>query len=134
MSRTVTVTLTLPDKTIQRLEQTAAGTHRTLEKVITESLVTQIEQQAIDEQPAPLANCTDKQLWAMVYRMLSPKQKSCYDILTDKLEDSLAFSPEENEYQALNNLIMDHLLLRSEALALLKERGHDVSQFFKQAE
>lgn len=71
------------------------------------------------------------QLWAVVHRRLSDAQSLRLHELSHRRLHTVLTSSEQDELQALLDLTDDFMLLRSQALALLKERGEAVDAYFR---
>ena len=73
-----------------------------------------------------LGDCTDEQLWALVYQRLTASQdRRMRELLERRSQDAL-LEQEVAESRVYVDLVNRHMLLRSRALVLLKERGHDI--------
>lgn len=126
------VTLHLPDHLYERVQQIATNSNRTVENVLVEGLTLLLDS---DGEPLDslddLADFTLIQLWAVVHRRLVWHQSQrLHDLVTKSKYTTL--SPDEiSERDSLLERNQQLMLQRSEALALLHERGEDVSQFFE---
>jgi hypothetical protein len=78
-----------------------------------------------------LASYSDAQLWAVVYQRLAWAQSQrLHELSTKNKLERLT----EDEQRELEDLLAwnDHaMLLRSEALRLLKDRGYDIAVYLK---
>jgi hypothetical protein len=81
--------------------------------------------------PDVLKGYSDEQLWAIVHQRLAWPQDT-------RLRELIAFGKqgqitgdEKAEMERLIDLVDHQMLLRSEALLLLKRRGHDVEKQLK---
>jgi hypothetical protein len=122
----------LPDDVLETFQKVADSSNRPVEAVITETLlVHQPLPDDIDSRLAALAICSDEQLWAVVGRQLAGEQKQRLEILLDKNKTSAGLNTAERaELEAFLELIDEQMLMRSEALVLLKQRGYDVAHYF----
>lgn len=78
-----------------------------------------------------LANYSDALLWTVVYRELGVQDSQRIDELNSKHEQGMTLSESEKEEQRkFSDIVDNYMLMRSQALVLLKERGFDVSHFF----
>lgn len=127
------IVLNLPDELLQRYRQAASAGNRTIEEVMTETLTShQPEVEDYEKMLAPLAGYSDEQLWQIVHETLPDAEKTRYEMLVDKRRGGAILANEQAEIDQLVEKIEMQMLFRSEALALLKERGHDISRFISQ--
>ncbi len=120
-----TIVLTLPEEVVQKFRQKAAEGQRTVEEIMVETLMSyQPEADDYETLLAPLANYTDEQLWAVVNTTLTVSEKSRYENLVDTRRKGVVSEQEQQEINQFVNKIEMQMLFRSEALVLLKERGH----------
>jgi len=124
------VTLHLPDELYESVQEVAEASERPLEDVLLESIGVLFRRPSSDLNAmlAELANYSDSQLWAVVYRRLPWPQSLRLRELNAKgqLDDA-----ERHELEQLIDLVDRYMLLRSEALLLLKQRGQDVDTYLK---
>lgn len=73
-----------------------------------------------------LSKFSDAQLWAVMYRNFPPSQSLRYQDLTDRQKHELLTEAEEEELDTLVHRADLYMLLRSEALLLLKNRGYNI--------
>jgi predicted DNA-binding protein len=122
------IVLDLPDNLYERIQQIADQSDRSLETLLLESLDllfgntpdTNLSVSTLDA-------LSDVQLWAVVYRRLLWPQSSRLHHLSERHPRT---TQEQDELDQLLNRVDQDILLRSEALRLLKERGHSVDRFF----
>jgi hypothetical protein len=74
---------------------------------------------------------SNEQLWAVVYDRMLPSQSQRLHDLSEKNKWVELTVVEEVELDQLIDLADDNMLLRSEALVLLKQRGEDVDTYLK---
>lgn len=127
-----TVTVNVPELLYTRLESRARQSNRSVEAELLDVLATAVP--VSDELPvaladaiAPLASQTDAELWQAARSRLDPEQAEHLEVLHWKRSET---SLTEQERQALADLVQQYekaLLVRAQAAALLKQRGHDVS-------
>ena len=72
---------------------------------------------------------SDVQLWAVVYKHLSAEQSARLDVLLDKSKTPLITALEKTEAEALVSLVDRYMLIRTEALVLLQNRGYDIKSY-----
>ena len=73
----------------------------------------------------------DDQLWELIHQRLTPSQDQRMRDLLYRGSEGTVTSQEKSELGAYADLIDRHMLLRSQALVLLKERGHDIETYLK---
>jgi hypothetical protein len=124
------VTLHLPDELYESVQEAAEASERPLEDVLVESIGVLFRRPSadLDMMLAELAGYSDSQLWAVVYRRLPWPQSLRLRELNAK---SALTDAEHNELEHLVDLVDRYMLLRSEALLLLKQRGQDVETYLK---
>ncbi len=122
------VTLQLPDELYESVQAAAEASERPLEEVLLESIGVLFRRPSADLERmlAELADYSDSQLWAVVYRRLPWTQSLRLRELNAKGELTDA---EQSELEQLIDLVDRYMLLRSEALLLLKQRGQDVDTY-----
>lgn len=127
-----TVTLALPAALYQQLKRRADATLRTVEDELLTVVATAVP--ASDELPqdledaiSPLALLNDEALWRAARTRISPEATEHLEELhTKRRREGLSVA----ETHALTTLIWQYeraMLVRAQAAALLKQRGHDVS-------
>ncbi len=129
------VTLQLPDDLYERVQEAAEASDRPLEKVLIESLdvlfAHPAESLSTDNLLAEMASYSNAQLWAVVYRRLPWTQSLRWHELSAERKQGTLVDAEQKELEGLVNLVERDMLLRSEALLLLKQRGQDVDDYLK---
>ena len=127
-----TVELHIPSDIYERARQIAAESNRSLELVLLDSLALlfgNLPDTSLS--PDTLKAYTDEQLWAVVHqRLASPQDARLRELIALGKQGRLS-NDEEAEMERLIGLVDHHMLLRSEALLLLKQRGHDVESQMK---
>jgi hypothetical protein len=127
-----TITLHLPDETLQRYKQGAAAAHKLLEEFLVERLMEAIPPLA-DDLPSPLhdelkalENLDDDALWQAAQSQLPPDRQRLYSrLLTKNSQGSIT----EQEKETLHDLGEQARLLTlkaAHACMLLKWRGHRI--------
>jgi hypothetical protein len=72
---------------------------------------------------------TDDELWAVVDQRLTQKQDTRLRRLIALGKQGQLSVDEQAEMERLVHLVDHHMLLRSEALLLLQQRGHDIDTY-----
>jgi hypothetical protein len=129
------ITLDLPDDLYEQVQQIAAQSQRPVERVVLESLrllfVPPPSSADLATNLAALSGYSDAQLWAVVYQRLAwPQSQRLHELSANKKLERLT----ENEQHELEDLLGSNdraMLLRSEALRLLKNRGYDIEGYLK---
>jgi plasmid stability protein len=124
-----TITLNLPDEQYQLLKQQAEQNNHTVEeeayKLLNQSLPH--EDAELEEKVAALVLLDDKALWNVAQNRLSSKVIKKSENLHFKRESEGLTQNETEQLAALVKKYDEIILLRSEAIRLLMERGKDVS-------
>ena len=128
------ITLDLPEDLYEQVRQVAAQSQRSVERVVLESLrLLFVPPSSADlaTSLATLSGYTDAQLWAVVYQRLAwPQSQRLHELSAKNKLERLT----EDEQHELGNLLSSNdraMLLRSEALCLLKNRGYDIEAYLK---
>jgi len=83
----------------------------------------------MDDLLGALASYSDTDLWEVVYHRLSDAQSRRLRELSAKNKRAALEEIEQTELDELLNLVDEQMLLRSEALLLLKQRGQDIDRY-----
>ena len=108
----------------------AEGENCSIESILQEGLALLFGSDSIVEVLLDrLSNCTDEQLWALIYQRLTRSQDSrMRELLNGGTEGTLS-EQEHSELRYIVDLVDRQTLLRSRALALLQGRGHDIDAY-----
>jgi len=131
-----TVTLTIPTAIYDHLKRRAEASKRTVQDEIVELLLAQVPVES--ELPADLAGAiaplslfNDEELWRAARSRFPAEDAAELEELHHKRErEGLS----EEEARTLAGLVRRYersMLVRAQAAALLKQRGHDVSELLK---
>jgi len=126
-----TLTITLPDAVFHRLNRVAELTYRTVDEVVASTVETSLtgESDLPDELAAELAAMqldSDDGLWAATQPTLSAYAQQRLAQLNEFAGERSLTPREEAEQADLLYAYDRSVLRRAQALALLKQRGHDV--------
>jgi hypothetical protein len=123
-----TITLNLPASLYEKLQQVARQQRRPVEVLMLDSLSLLFEEpsEIVALKPESLSAFSDEQLWALVYRHLALPQEARLEELAAKGGAGSLTGPEAKEQAQLIAAFDHYVLLRSQALVILKQRGHDV--------
>lgn len=121
------IELQIPPEIVERARQIANEKDQSIETVLLDGLTLLFGRLpdtslTVDE----LAEYRDEQLWAIVHQRLAWIQDTRLRELTDKGKHGQLSDIEKEELQQLLDLVDHQMLLRSEALVLLKQREHEV--------
>ncbi len=129
------ITLDLPEDLYERVRQVAEQSQRPLERVLVESirLLFVLPPTATDVATtlAAMPGYSDAQLWAVVYQRLAWPQSQRLHELSGKNKLEKLTEDEQSACEHLLTLNDRAMLLRSEALLLLKNRGHDIAAYLE---
>lgn len=126
------ITLQVPPEIYERARQIASESNRTTEAVLLDGLALLFgELPDASLSPDVLKDYSDEQLWALVHQRLAwPQEARLRELMTLGKQGALS-ADEQAEMERLIGLVDHQMLLRSEALLLLKQRGHDVETALK---
>lgn len=123
------IELQIPQEILERARQIATESNRTVESVLLDAITLLFgtlpnSNSSLDA----LKSYNDELLWAVVHQRLLLSQDTRLRQLVELGKRGLLSDDEKGEMQDLMDLVDHQMLLRSEALLLLKQRGHDVEQ------
>ena len=128
-----TITLHIPDALYEQVEKAAQASERPVENVLLDSISLFVNypqtSQQLDKWVEQLSSYSDSQLWNIVYHRLAENDALRLSELSEKNSRGTLNSPEQDELTNLLYLIDRDMVLRSEALLLLQQRGHDVQPY-----
>jgi hypothetical protein len=127
-----TLTLTIPLQLYRQLEQFAQRSKRTVEAAVLEILTVAVPVSAelpadLEEAISPLSSLDDESLWRAARSRLAAEDAARMEELHHKREQE---GLNEAESQVLAGLVRQYersMLVRAQAAALLRQRGHDLS-------
>jgi len=133
---TGTVSLQLPPRMYERLREISKERNSPMQAVMVEMLAPFLDPTTadVDSVLAKMDGYPDKALWEIVYQRLTLTERQRLDDLIEKGKAGARTPEEEGEVSALLDQVEYQMLLRSKALALLVERGHDVMSRFQDGE
>lgn len=125
------ITLQLPDDLYERMKKVADDNNRPLQVILVESLDLLFGgSTGLDTRLTELEGFADEQLLALVHRRMSWAESERLHELNERNKEASLNQDEQEELEHLLARVDRDLLLRSEALRLLRERGHSVERFF----
>ncbi len=124
--------LQIPPEVYERARQIANESNRSIESVLLDGLTLLFGNLPDTSlRPDALSDYSDEQLWAIVHQRLAwPQNSRLRELMIIGKQNQLT-EDQEAEMERLIGLVDHQMLLRSEALLLLKQRGHDVEQTLK---
>jgi len=127
-----TIQLELPEKILARVVQIADDSERSVESVLVDGLSLLFGDLSDGKiSLESLKDYTDEQLWAVVHQRLAWPQDTRLRELAALGDHGKITVQELEEMDALIALVDQQMLLRSEALLLLKRRGHDIGKYLQ---
>lgn len=127
-----TVELQIPVEIYERARAIASNRGRSAESVLLDGL-TLLFGALPDLRISPdlLKDYSDEQLWAVVYRRLAwPQDARLRELIALGKRGQITVE-EKTEMEELIALVDHQMLLRSEALLMLKQRGHPIEKQLK---
>lgn len=126
------IELQIPPEIYERARQIAHESNRSIESVLLDGLTLLFGTlPAAGVSPDELKDYADEQLWAVVYQRLAWPQDTRLRELIALGKQGQITDEEKIEMERLIALVDHQMLLRSEALLLLKQRGHNVEEQLK---
>lgn len=131
-----TITLNLPDFIYEKIKHRAEQTRRTIEDELLEMVAANVpeteELQAdLAQAVAGLSFLDDKTLWQAARTHLPARSVTRIEALHNKRRNQGLDKAEESELAGLIKEYDKSILIRSEAIGILLDRGHDVSKLVK---
>jgi len=130
------VTVNLPGPLYERLARRATKTHRTVEAELVDAVATVLDEPG--ELPADMAEAIaalhlleDADLWRAARQSLAAERAAEIEELHQKRQNE---GLSASELEALATLMKEYtrtMLVRARSAALLKQRGHDVSDLLQ---
>ena len=126
-----TLTLNVPESLYQRLKQRAAVEHRSLEEVVIDTLVTAVPEEdritpELEQLLNSMASLDDETLWRAARNDLAREAAEEIRRLRAKRERKGLTLDERQRCADLLRQYDEGILIRAEAAALLKQRGHNI--------
>lgn len=127
-----TVTITLPEKVFNRLQETAQAADLSVEELASQSVSRSFSPFEADLSPEQrsalfvLSSLDDEALLATAQKRLDGAESQHLAELADKQTDGQLSPEEAAALEKLTQKSYDLMLLKAEALRLLTQRGHEV--------
>ena len=128
-----TVTLTLPESVLLKLNRAAELTHRSVDEIVAATVEAALTanvdlRDKLQAELAAMHLFSDDALWAATHPSMSAYEQKRLAQLNDTAQEHSLTQAEQAEQQSLVDSYNRSILRRAQALALLKQRGHDVRQ------
>ena len=130
MAATLPIQLNLPADLYARIQDVAVRTERPVEVVLVDSLALLFSAPTIDWEhlAATLDTLSDVQLWALVHRRAAWTAAGRLHELTTRGRQAQLTNEEQDELAVLVDEADRMTLLRSHALLILQQRGHNIRE------
>lgn len=128
-----TLTIQIPEKTYESVQQAAELTHQTIESLVVESLSLLHDPLPVEVDLSEFERLSDDELWYLVWRRLPFSLETRLETLSDLGDEGKLTDSEREELSQLVRRVDRYVLIRSAALVTLQERGHDVMGRLKRA-
>ena len=132
-----TMTVQLPVEMYERLKRRAEQSHRSVNDQLVEMVATAMYEEEpplppdVDDALKQLAFLDDETLWRMVRTRQPEEEMERLEYLNSKQQREGLTDEEKEELDRLLFLYERRILVRAEIMALLKERGYDVSELIE---
>ena len=124
--------LPIPESVLKRAQQIARESEQSVESVLIEGLNLLFGNFVeMDLSPKDLQDYPDEQLWAVVHQRLAWPQDTRLRELAALGDEGQISAEELEEMEGLIELVDHQMLLRSEALLLLKQRGCNIQNYLR---
>ena len=126
------ITIDVPEAVYQRFERAAERAHRSVDDIVAGALLVVAPDEAGEPNPsasvlAELAYRSDAALWQAARSTLTPEQRERLEELHWEQGDRPLTTSEQAEEHVLLRRYRETILVRAQAMALLKQRGFSVS-------
>jgi len=126
------VTLNLPETVYEQIQRAAVKTKRRVDEIMAEAVAAVAP--IMDSAPqnlravlAQMAYLNDAALWQAARSTMTVEQRERLQFLHDKQQREALTAEEKTEEQILLTLYRETLLIRAQAVVILKMRGYSVS-------
>ncbi len=125
-----TIELEIPEDVFEQASDIARCGNRSVESVLQDGLSFLFGAVAdVAFSPDSLIDFSDEQLWEVVHRRLSWSQDSRLRMLMALGKEGRLTEQEIQELEHLVAVVDRQMLLRTKALVLMKQRGHDIEEY-----
>ena len=127
-----TIELEIPEDVYEQARDIARCGNRSVESVLQDGLSilfgTSFD---VEVSPDSLVDFSDEQLWEVVHRRLSWAKDSRLRSLMALGKEGRMSDQERQELEQLVAVVDRQMLLRTKALVLMKQRGHDIETYLE---
>ncbi len=133
MAGTHSLQVELPADLFEQIRKAAARSDQPVESVLVDTLALLFGTSRADWEglAATLETLSDEELWALVYRRMAWPEGARVRELTARGKQATLSDAEQSELAALIDEADRLTLLRSRALLVLQQRGHNVGEYLK---
>ena len=133
MAGTHSIQVELPADLFEQIREAAARSDQPVESVLIDSLALLFGAPRADwdQLMETLETLPDAQLWALIYRRMTWPEGMRLRELTERGQQAPLSDDEQAEVAALIDEADRLTLLRSRALVVLRQRGHDIRKHLK---
>ena len=125
-----TITVTLPQTTLQRLKQTARQTRRSIDELLAQTIEAMLMlPSTMPTDWSALHLLSDEALWKLFHNPLSKTDQTRLQTLNHLAGERSLTETENIEQTVLLEKYQQAVLRRAQVMAILKLRGHQIPQF-----
>lgn len=125
-----TVELEIPEEVFEEARGIAKGGNRSVESVLQDGLAMMFgNTEVCGVSMESLENFSDEQLWKIINHQLTWAQDSRWRELMANNKKGTLSRAESNELDNLLDIIDRQVLMRTKALVLMKQRGHNIETY-----
>ncbi|MGH7598994.1 MAG: hypothetical protein ACREOI_21780 [bacterium] len=126
------VTLNLPETVYEQIQRAAIKTKRRVDEIMAEAVaavapIMDSAPQNLRSVLAQMAYLNDAALWQAARSTMTVEQRERLQLLHDKQQRETLTAEEKTEEQILLTLYRETILIRAQAVVILKMRGYSVS-------
>lgn len=133
MSVAYALSIELNNELYERVKKVSEWSSEPIEKVFLEGMnwwYTNLRVEDVDAFMERFHTFSNVELWAVVYQRLPLEDQDRLSVLSQKNKTGQLASEEKKDLDELVDLIDYQMLLRSQALVILKNRGQDADGYF----
>ncbi len=133
MAGTHAIQVELPAELFEQIREAAVRSNLPVEAVLVDSLAVLFGTHRANGEPPtePLDALPDAQLWALVYARMALPDSGRLRELTARGKQAPLLAEEQEELASLIDEVDPLTLLRSRALLVLQQRGHDIQKLLQ---
>ncbi len=127
-----TIELEIPEDVYEQARDIARCGNRSVESVLQDGLsILFCTSSEVEVSPDSLVDFSDEQLWEVVHRRLSWAKDSRLRTLMALGKEGRMSDQERQELEHIVAVVDRQMLLRTKALVLMKQRGHDIETYLE---